>query len=110
MSAHSLQVKRLRCLACEIEGVNQPSPTESHHQNAGGHAGQKRVGDHAQVPLCSWHHRGVRPVGMACEVMTHLYGPSLALNSRQFRFSYGSDAEQLAATQFKLARLEPEVA
>ncbi len=107
MRAHSLQVKRLPCLACEIEDVPQPNPTEAHHQNSGGHAGQKRVGDHAQVPLCGWHHRGVRPVGMSCDAMTHLYGPSLALDSRQFRLAYGDDQAQLARTNTMLATLEP---
>lgn len=110
MSTQSMQVKRLCCLACEIEDVPQPNVTEAHHQNAGGHAGQKRLGDDHQVPLCGWHHRGVRPVGMSCEAMTHLYGPSLALDPRQFRFAYGDDAAQLAATHFKLAQLAPEVA
>ncbi len=110
MSAHSLQVKRLRCLACEIEDMPQPNSTEAHHQNAGGHAGQKRLGDEYQVPLCGWHHRGVRPVGMSIDAMTRLYGPSLALDSKQFRFAYGSDSHQLAMTRFKLAQLAPEVA
>lgn len=110
MSAHSLQVKRLPCLACEIEDVSQPSPTEAHHLNEGGHAGQKRRGDEYQIPLCQWHHRGVAPRGMTRDVMTHLYGPSLALDSKQFRFSYGRDDDLLATTQHKLARLEPEVA
>ena len=110
MSAHSLQVKRLPCLACEIEDVAQPNPTEAHHLNEGGRAGQKRRGDEFQIPLCQWHHRGVRPVGMSREVMTHLYGPSLALDSKQFRFAYGDDDSLLAITKHKLAQLAPEVA
>lgn len=110
MSAHSLQVKRLRCLACEIEDVSQPNKTEAHHLNEGGHAGQKRRGDEFQIPLCQWHHRGVAPRGMNREVMTHLYGPSLAHDSKQFHFSYGRDDDLWATTQSKLARLEPEVA
>lgn len=110
MSANSLQVKRLPCLACEIEDVSQPNKTEAHHLNEGGHAGQKRRGDEFQIPLCQWHHRGVRPVGMSREVMTHLYGPSLALDSKQFRFAYGDDDSLLAITKHKLAQLEPEVA
>jgi hypothetical protein len=110
MSAHSLQVKRLCCIACEIEDVNQPNPTEAHHLNEGGHAGQKRRGDEFQIPLCQWHHRAVRPVGMNRDTMTHLYGPSLALDSKQFRFAYGDDDSLLALTQHKLAQLEPEVA
>ena len=110
MSAYSLLIKRLPCLACEVEGNPQPSATEAHHQNAGGHAGQKRLGDAFQVPLCGWHHRAERPYGMSTDAMTHLYGPSLALDSRQFRFAYGDDPAQLAATNFKVAQLDPEVA
>lgn len=110
MSAHSLQVKRLRCLACEIEGVSQPNPTEAHHLNAGGRAGQKRRGDEYQIPLCQWHHRGVAPRGVTRDVMTHMYGPSLAHDSKQFRFAYGDDEQLLLATQARLARLLPESA
>ncbi len=110
MSARSMDVRRLPCLACEQEGVEQPSPTESHHQNLDQHAGQKRLGDHAQVPLCGWHHRAVRPVGMSYDTMTGLYGPSLSLDPIQFREAYGSDAVQRANTDAQLARLLPATA
>lgn len=110
MSAHSMLVKQLPCLACELEEVPQPFPTEAHHQNLGGKAGQKRLGDKYQVPLCSWHHRGIRIAGMSNDAMTHKYGPSLALDSRQFRFVYGDDDSLLALTNHKLAQLVPETA
>ncbi len=110
MSTHSLLVKRLACIACEIEDVPQPNPTEAHHLNLDGHAGQKRLGDEYQIPLCGWHHRSVRPVGMNYEVMTHMYGPSLALDSKQFHFAYGKDMDLLAATKHKLAQLLPATA
>lgn len=110
MSARSLLVRQLECIACSIEGVAQPFPTESHHLNAGGHAGQKRRGDEFQIPLDAWHHRGQLLPGMGLDAMTHKYGPSLATDSRQFRFSYGTDDQLLALTNRKLAQLVPETA
>jgi hypothetical protein len=109
MSARSLQVKRLPCVACEIEEVAQPLPTEEHHLNGGGQAGQKRRGDDFSIPLCKWHHQARRPLGMSTDAMTHLYGPSLK-DSRQFRLAYGSDDALLARTNFKLETLEPATA
>lgn len=110
MTSRSMLIKRLRCIACTIEGVDQPNPTEAHHCNEGGHAGQKRRGDDAQLPLCGWHHRAVRPVGMSCDAMTHIYGPSLALDSKQFRFAYGQDDVLLIPVNRDVAQLLPETA
>ncbi len=110
MSAHSMLVKRLACIACEIEDVPQPSPTEAHHCNVGGLAGQKRRGDAYQLPLCAFHHRGEPPAGMNKSEATYEYGPSLALDSKQFRFAYGTDDQLLALVELKLARLEPATA
>lgn len=102
MSARSLLVKRLPCLACEWEGFSQPLPTESHHLNTGGLAGQKRRGDEYQIPLCSWHHRGEILDGTRAKDMTMMYGPSLARQSKMFRLRYGTDQELLAKTNAKL--------
>jgi hypothetical protein len=110
MSAHSLLVKQLECIACEIEGVRQATPTEAHHCNVGGKAGQKRRGDAYQLPLCAHHHRGEPPPGMSKTQAVHKYGPSLALDSRQFRFAYGSDDQLLALTNTKLESLCPTTA
>lgn len=104
-------LRRIGCIACIIEGNGVwCGPPEVHHLNSFGHAGMKRRGDEFTICLGSWHHRGVAPRGMTRDVMTHLYGPSLALDSKQFRFSYGRDDDLWATTQSKLARLEPEVA
>jgi hypothetical protein len=100
----------LRCLPCEIEDVQQPFPTTEHHLNLGGNAGQKRRGDDYSIPACEWHHQGKLLPGMTRDAMCHLYGPSLAVNSRQFRFAYGSDDSLLQITNAKLARLEPAIA
>jgi hypothetical protein len=106
LSARPLLIRRLPCVACEIEDKPQPMPTEEHHLNLGGLAGQKRRGDDYSIPLCRWHHQGHRPMGMSTDVMVHLYGPSLK-DSRQFRLSYGSDDALLAHANFLLTTLEP---
>lgn len=108
MSAHSLLVKQLECLACEFEGVVQPFVTEAHHQNLDGKAGQKRLGDLFQVPLCSYHHRGKLPEGMNRDQAAYHYGPSKAYSPRLFTATYGSDEVQLARTQAKLAQFVTE--
>lgn len=110
MTERSRLVKLLRCLPCEIEDVQQPFPTEAHHLNFDGKAGQKRRGDEFQIPCCSWHHRALVPYRMSRDAMTHLYGPSLALDSRQFRASYGTDDHLLALTNHKLEQLLPVTA
>lgn len=105
VSTRSLLVRQLECIACSIEGVAQPFPTESHHLNAGGHAGQRRRGDEFQIPCCGWHHRALLIPGMNRDAMCHRYGPSLATDSRQFRFSYGTDDQLLAITNDRLRRI-----
>jgi hypothetical protein len=88
----------------------QCGPTQEHHLNLGGNAGQKRRGDEFSIPLGPWHHVGEPPRGMTKADAAIKFGPSLALQSRQFRAAYGSDDELLAVTNAKLAALEPEVA
>lgn len=104
-------LRRIGCIACLLDKSNlQCGPVEIHHLNAGGHAGQKRRGDEYTIPLGRFHHRGEPPEGMTKSEATFVYGPSLALDSKQFRFAYGDDDSLLAITQHKLARLEPEAA
>lgn len=90
-------VRAMPCIACQIFGVyNQPFPTEVHHQNLGGKAGQRRLGHMNSVPLCSWHHVGTVTPGVNSITMNALYGPSLARQSKRFRERYGTDDELLA--------------
>jgi hypothetical protein len=110
MSARSALVRALPCIACAIEDVYQPNRTTEHHLNAGGHAGQARRGDEFSIPLCQWHHQGYALPRMSRDAMTGLYGPSLAHDSKMFRFTYGSDDQLLALTNGKLARLMQESA
>lgn len=105
MSARSILVKQLKCLACEIEDVDQPAITHEHHLNLGGKAGQKRLGDEYSVALCAWHHVGEPPNGMTASEATFHYGPSLARSSRRFRECYGEDVKLLMITNEKLQAL-----
>jgi hypothetical protein len=106
MSARSQLVRALPCIACTIEGVSeQCGPTTEHHLNLGGKAGQKRIGDHASIPLGPWHHQGYPPPGMTAVDAAIKYGPSLARQSRQFRAAYGVDEILLARTNELLEAL-----
>lgn len=110
MSARSPLVRRLPCIACSIEGAEQPNATTEHHLNGGGNAGQKRRGDKFSVALCRWHHLGDLLPGMTRDEMAHKWGPSKVYDPRQFKFAYGGDENLLALTNAKLASLVPEVA
>jgi hypothetical protein len=92
---HMAKVKVMQCIACVIEECDQPSQTEVHHCNEGGHAGQKRRGDDFVLPLCAWHHRGQAPAGMTVSEALYHLGPPLT-HSKRFRESYGTDDELLA--------------
>lgn len=105
MSARSLQVKSLPCIACHLDAIPQCTPTEEHHLNLGGKAGQKRLGDEYSIPLCAWHHRG--DIGKrTVRDMNWTYGPSLARASRMFREQYGGDMRLLELTNELLRKQE----
>lgn len=110
MSERSLLIKQLPCIACELEEVDQPNKTEEHHLNFDGKSGQERRGDDYSIPLCQWHHRAVRRNAFTNDAMTYLYGPSLALDSPQFRLAYKTDDHLLELTNGNLARLLPATA
>lgn len=102
MSARSKLVKSLPCICCKIEDVRQVQPTDEHHLNLGGKAGQKRRGDSYSVPLCAWHHQGYPPEGMNASEATFAMGPSLARSSKRFRETYGNDDRLLEMTNESL--------
>jgi hypothetical protein len=90
-------IQDIGCLACHRFGWY--SPVDTHHQNLGGHAGQKRLGDESTIGLCPWHHRGI--------LKPPIYvGPSLATQPRKFREVFGSDEELLAKQDGLIAEHE----
>jgi hypothetical protein len=110
VSARSADVRRLPCIACEREEVQQPFPTTEHHLNSWGLKGKKRRGDSYSVSLCRWHHLGECLPGMSVDDMTHKFGPSWVHDKIQFRSVYGGDDALLMVTNYMLARLEPATA
>ena len=105
MKYRSQLVRAMECIACTHEHVTQASPTEEHHLNLGGKAGQKRRGDNFSIPLCGWHHRGEPPDDMNASMATFVFGPSLARSSKLFRKSYGTDDQLLALTNAQIERI-----
>ena len=102
-------VKLMPCLACTIEGVvSVCGPTEIHHLNFDGKAGQKRRGDWFTIPLGRYHHQGIPKDGMNAMQAEMRYGPSLKLKSKRFRERYGSDQALLERTNEMLGRRLPE--
>lgn len=92
------KLKELGCIACRKLALIRVCKIEIHHLNLGGKAGQKRRGHDFTIPLCCWHHQGI-PVGRATkQEMRDYWGPSLKLESRQFRATLGTDDELLAET------------
>ncbi len=92
-------LKELGCIACiKTLGIRalHCGPTEIHHLNLGGKAGQKRLGHDFTIPLGPWHHRAVLALGWTSSESARFYGPSLAKQSKAFRERYGSDGELLA--------------
>lgn len=101
-------LRELGCMACCFRynaGFPIPRmPIEIHHLNAGGHAGQKRLGDEFTIPLCSYHHRSAQQEGYTSTEMYRYYGPSLAGQSKEFRRTYGTDTELLVLINGHLSR------
>lgn len=84
-------IKEGVCMACLQLGHEIGFP-EAHHLLSGG----RRIGHHATVGLCSWHHRAVVPAGTNHAYMRATLGPSLAEGSKPFHERFGSDVELLA--------------
>lgn len=82
------------CMACRQRGLKS-NFIEIHHLLSGG----RRIGHHATVSLCLWHHKGwpLREYGYITKKATReVYGPSLVDGSKLFEPVFGTDAELLA--------------
>lgn len=92
--AHLARVRSLPCIACEIDGTHQDTPTESHHIRRDTPTttygkGQK-AHDTETIPLCQAHHWN----GVYCQD----HGLTLAW----FETYYGNERELLAKTLERL--------
>lgn len=57
--SHMAFVHMLPCVACELDGVRQTSPTELHHPKHDRFS-QEKEDDQNGIPLCMCHHQGLR--------------------------------------------------
>lgn len=87
------RIYEIGCLACRKLGYF--NSCQVHHLNMDGKAGQKRRGDLQTVGLCPWHHVGEPIRSMTTAECRERLGPSLKLESRDFRAQFGSDDELL---------------
>jgi len=83
------QFYKLGCVACWLDDVPNPQ-YDVHHLLSGG----IRIGDHATIPLCPWHHRGTFAEASS-EIAKAEHGPSMALHPKQFTVKYGTQRELL---------------
>ena len=82
--------EKVGCIACRLDERANPN-YDVHHLVRG-----YRIGDHATIPLCPWHHRGVcegSPEAFKAE-----YGPSMKWHKKEFDRQYGSQQKLLELT------------
>lgn len=94
--ARFVQMKRLGCVACWLGGYwarTKRMPGEVHHLLSG----NRRIGHDFTIILDAWHHRGEPDEGKTKSWMAEHYGPSLALQSKEFHRVFGSDSFLLEA-------------
>ncbi len=82
------------CVVCEFrrrngylsDGEVVPGELHRHHRNIGDKHGQPRVGEHAIVLLCEYHHDNKFVFwGWSVDEMRAMYGPSFAHHAKDFR-------------------------
>lgn len=101
------------CVACHLNGVDHGlarasygRDLEIHHLLSGG----RRIGHHATVCLCHFHHQGKRlPYpDHGYEEQARKFGPSLGREPRRFREVYGADDGLLAYQDHMLELLDAQ--
>jgi len=94
-----LAITEIGCLACRLQFPDRNHDfsytTDVHHLLSGG----KRIGNHATIGLCPYHHRNV--YDLPKEFMIENLGPSLADGIKVF--------EQIFPTQKELLEMQNEL-
>jgi hypothetical protein len=88
------KLHRIGCVACRKKGLGWRAVDIHHIVDRGyrKHSG----GNRATLPLCEYHHRGVPAEGFLNGSMYLIYGPSLALQKREFKRVFGDERQLLA--------------
>jgi hypothetical protein len=87
-------LQRIGCIACYLMGY-PGIPCDVHHIVDKGYR-KHSGGNSATIGLCPYHHRGQPLEGRTAVYMRHMYGPSLALEAKEFSYQYGSQRDLLA--------------
>lgn len=101
------RIYQIGCLACRMR--RRYSQCQVHHLNEDGKAGAPRRGDEFTIGLCPWHHVGEPIGGLSRSECRRIVGPSLKLESREFREEFGTDDELLAEQNILISRAERNV-
>lgn len=92
--AHLNRIRALPCIACEHLGVEQDSPTESHHirRRADGqlYGASQKAHDREAIPLCQKRHHWN---GVHC---------ASKLSHREFEATFGNERDLLTKTMERL--------
>lgn len=92
------RVRAIGCLCCRMNLADGLKATglavEIHHATDCG----RQIGNHALIPLCSWHHRAICIPGRTTTQMRAAFGPSL-MGSKPFHSHYGGDDSLLGMTR-----------
>lgn len=92
-------LREIGCICCwNFAGVRVEP--EIHHLTAG----FKRLGHDFTIPLSPYHHRGVIPLNATKEQMLERFGPSLALNKREFVRVFGTERQLLETVNAMIER------
>lgn len=104
-------MRAIGCLACRmnrLRGIATATFTlrdlEIHHLLSGG----VRIGHHATICLCHFHHQGKRLpfVEYGYKAQAEVYGPSLEREPARFRAMYGSQDDLLQQQNALLDRMD----
>lgn len=87
------------CLCCLLMGWLDVHATIEHITDRG-----RRIGHHATLGLCGWHHFGYCHKGNSRQYMIGEFGPSLALGRIPFEEFFGDERKVLLPIQNSLLK------
>ena len=94
-----LALQELGCIVSFLYLERKQVPGDIHHLVEG----QKRLGNEYTICLHPWFHRGIVPDGCLCAAHAETqFGPSLALNKREFVLRFGTERSLLERTNYLL--------
>lgn len=100
------EIQQRGCLPCFLESFlrkrlsYEPEPCDIHHTSGGN--------NHlATYGNCPWHHRGVPKNDLTAKEMKAVFGPSMAINPKEYRQRYGCE-RTLLDLQNNLLKVQPE--